>query len=320
MFTQQPTRPDAGLAVLLLPRFSNLCLAAVIEPLRAANERAGRRHYRWTILSGDGGHVTSSSGVRIAVDGALAELPPGGVLLVLASYDYRRAVTGSLKAALRHHARHGTLLGGLDTGAWLLAEAGLLDGYRATIHREELAVFAERFPGVEVVEDRYVIDRDRVTAGGATAALDLVLAEIRRVHGRALASEVAALFLYAAELPADQPQAAMPEHLLGRRDPRLARAVALMQRQMEPPLSIAGLAARLGLSPRSLERLFRLHLETTPRAYYRELRLAHARGLLLETGLPVAEVALRAGFDSPAAFSRSFRRRYGLAPGRLRRP
>lgn len=319
MFRDRLERPEAGLTVLLLPRFSNLCLAAVIEPLRAANECAGRRHYRWRVASPDGGHVASSSGVRIAVDRPLAEVETGGVLIVLASYDYRRAGDPSLRAVLRHHARHGTVLGGLDTGAWLLAEAGLLDGYRATIHREELPVFAERFPRVRVVEDRYVIDRDRVTAGGATAALDLVLAEIRRVHGRLLASEVATLFLYAAELPADQPQAAMPAHLLGRLDPRLARAAALMQRHLEAPLPVAAIARRLGLGERSLERLFRRHLETTPRAYYRELRLAHARGLLLESPLPVAEVALRAGFENPAAFARSFRRRYGLAPRQLRR-
>ncbi len=319
MFDHDPPRGEAGITVLLLPRFSNLCLAAVIEPLRAANARAGRRHYAWTVASVDGGQVTASSGVRIAADRALSEIPTGGVLMVLASYDYRRAASAPLKAALRHHARHGTVLVGLDTGAWLLAEAGLLDGYRATIHHEELAVFAERFPRVEVVEDRYVIDRDRVTAGGATAALDLVLAGIRRGHGRTLAGEVAALFLYAAELPASAPQAALPAHLLERLDSRLARAVALMRRHLENPLPLALLARRLGLGDRTLERLFRRHLGTTPRAYYRELRLARARGLLLESGLPVAEIAVRAGFESAAAFSRSFRRRYGLPPRRLRR-
>ncbi len=319
MFEHATSRPDARIAVLLLPRFSNLCLAAVIEPLRAANEGAGRVHYRWIVVSEDGGPVTSSSGVRVAADRALSEVAVGGVLLVLASYGYRRAATGRLKAALRHHARHGTLLGGLDTGAWLLAEAGLLDGYRATIHHEELAVFAERFPRVRVVEDRYVVDRDRLTAGGATAALDLVLAEIRRRHGPTLADRVATLFLYTAEAPADRPQGAVPEHLLARFDTRLARAVALMRRQTEPPLPLAVLAARLGLSARSLERLFRRHLDTTPRDYYRELRLAQARGLLMESALPVAEIALRTGFESAAAFSRSFRRRYGLAPRELRR-
>ncbi len=319
LFARDPGRTAGDISVLLLPHFSNLCLAAVIEPLRAANEGLGRSHYRWRLVSEDGGEVASSSGVRVAADGRLADLRPGGVLIVLASYHYRRAMHAGLKAALVRHGRHGSLLGGFDTGAWLLAEAGLLDGYRATIHHEELAVFAERFPRVRVVEDRYVLDRGRVTTGGATAALDLMLGEIRRRHGRVLANRIATLFLYASERPPDQPQAAIPAQLCARFDPRLARAVELMRRHMELPLSLAELSSRLRLSERSLERLFRRHLDISPRRYYRDLRLAHARTLLLESALPVGEVALRAGFESPAAFSRSFRLRYGCPPSLLRR-
>ncbi|MEX0922500.1 MAG: GlxA family transcriptional regulator [Rhodovibrionaceae bacterium] len=319
LFDGPPDAATQEIDILLLPEFSNLTFAALLEPLRAANRAAGQQLYAWRLLSADGGPVASSSGVSLAVDGKLGEGPPPGVVFLVASYNAERAATPQLLAALRRLERRGVQFGGFESGSYALARAGLLDGYRATTHWEDLEDFAQKFPRVETVPDRFVIDRGRFTTGGATPALDFALELIRAQHGLGIALDVGSTFIYDQERLSSDPQQIVSLGRLAWREPKLAEAIQLMEQHIEAPLPVEVIARRAGLQLRGLQRLFRAVFGVTPGDYYQGLRLNAGRRLIQRSDKPVSEIALICGFASPSAFARAFRRRFGMAPGELRR-
>lgn len=301
-----------NVVLLLFPGFSNLCLANAVEPLRAANTLARRPLYRWRFMAMTDGPLRSSSGLPVGPE-RLDRDSTGHLLLVMPSYDHEALATPDTLRRLRGAGRRFAMVAGLDSGSWLLARAGMLDGYRATSHWDVLSSLAESFPEVDVVADRIVVDRDRASCGGATATLDLMLDLIGRRHGTALALDVAALFLYGGG--AAQPVAHMP--VLPQRT--LREAAALMRRHLEDPWTIAAIAAALGLSQRKLEMLFRIHADLTPVQLYRRIRLSEARRRVLETSQSIAEISGRCGYADPAAMTRAFREEFGTTPTDLRR-
>jgi len=313
-----PASNSSDFTFLLLPRFSNHCLANALEPLRAANALSGRTLYRWQLLSLQGDTALSSSGLQIRTDQTLASLGDSDALLVLSSYDYRRQTTPELSRLLKRKARIAGVIGGLDTGSYLLARAGLLDGYRATIHWQELDAFEEEFPKVEAVADRFVIDRSRITAGGATTALDLMLHLIGERHGEALRLDVAGLFIYDRPHAGGDPQRALHIAPAPGQATAVAGAIGIMEANLEEPLAIAEVGRRSGCTQRELERRFQRALGATPSFYYRHLRLASARRMVLETERRVSEIAVRTGFRSASALTRAFREHFGDTPRRVR--
>ncbi len=310
--------PPENFAFLLLPRFSNHCLANALEPLRAANALSGRTLYRWQLVSLERDEVASSSGLEIRTGQRLATLQGVDVLFVLPSYDYRRQTTPELNTLLKRKAREIGVIGGLDTGSYLLARAGLLDGYRATIHWQELDAFEEEFSQVEVVSDRFVIDRNRITAGGATTALDLMLHLIGEHHGEALRLDVCGLFIYDRPHAGADPQRALHIAPVPGTAPVVANAISIMEANLEEPLAIGEVGRRSGCSQRDLERRFRRALGATPLFYYRHLRLAAARRMVLETERQISEIAVRTGFGSASALTRAFRQHFGDTPRSIR--
>ncbi|PIE14041.1 MAG: AraC family transcriptional regulator [Rhodobacterales bacterium] len=294
--------------VLLFDDFSNHCLANTVEPLRAANGFASGQVYGWRFLTLEGAAVASSSGLQVAAHGRLSQAS-GDLLIVMPSYRARDHATPATRRALRAAARRYGALAGFDMGSWLLADAGLLDGRRATIHWEELDRFAEAFPDVDAVRARHVVDGNRLSSSGALAAFDLILELIGEQHGQALRLEVATLFM--------APEAGGAATSLAR-SKSVARAVALMQEHLETPLAIARLARMAGRTQKDLETRMKAELGETPQAVYRHLRLIHARKLVLETDLAIAEIALRCGYQDASAMTRAFRGAFGLPPTRLR--
>lgn len=298
------------IGVLLFDGFSNHCLANTVEPLRAANTLAGRRVYDWQFLSLGPGAVTSSSGLQVAPHGVLHEAS-GEMLMVMPSYGFQTHGGWPTQAGLRAAAGRFGTLAGLDTGSWLLALAGLLDGHRATIHWEELTRFAERFPEVDTCRERFVIDRDRITCSGAMAAFDLVTHLIGRDHGQALALEVAQMFM-----TRDSARSHIGGAGSASRD--VNAALALMQEHLEAPLPIPEIARRVGRSQKMLEARMGSDLGAGPARVYRRLRLNLARKLVAETDLTVSEIALRAGYENPSALTRAFRAEFNTTPRALR--
>lgn len=312
------------IAFLPLPQFSNLCLANAIEPLRAANQIAQKPLFRWTVTGLGDTPVASSSGLTFTpdrlLDALIAEAERDDLLMVVASFEFRDHATADLARSLRTWARSGRAIGGLDTGAWMLADAGLLDGYRATIHADDLEPFAEAFPRVEAIEARYVVDRGRITAGGATITLDLMLDLIRDYAGARIRDGVAAMLLYDRDRTGAGPQRpALLAEERARVSPRLARALRLMQAHVDDPLPITDLARRAGVSQRHLERLCRRELGETAIARYLSIRVEAAQRLIRDTDQRLAEVAARTGFSSAAALRRAYVARYGMSPRDARR-
>ena len=303
---------------LLLDRFTLVSFAAAIEPLRLANRIAGRTLYDWRLLGEGGAAATCSNGSRIMLDGGLEDGSRGDTILVCGGLDVARATSRPVLAWLRREARRGARIGALCTGAWLLAEAGLLAGRRATIHWENQDGFAEEFPDTTLIRTVFVEDGNRLTAAGGTAAIDLMLRQIARDHGSDLAGRVADQLIHTAIRSEEDQQRQSVALRLGARHPRLAQVVARMEANIEEPLSPARLAQDAGLSPRQLERLFARYLGRSPKRHYMELRLERARNLLAQTEMSVIEIALACGFASTAHFSKCYRAQYGATPHRQR--
>ncbi len=313
---------------LLMPKFAMMAFTSAVEPLRAANLLSGKELYDWRVITRDGKPLPSSNRIRLLPDASIETvadtLSPwgnsggaGGRLanvVVCGGMDGQIYQDKAVFAWLRRLARQGARVGAVSDGSYILARAGLLDGYRCTIHWSCLPGFIETFPQIEASSEIYRIDRNRFTASGGTASLDLMLHMIEVDHGRDLAIAVAEQFLHE-RIRSDLDRQRMPLRLrLGLSHPKILEAVGLMEENLEEPLSCVELAGRSGLSTRQMERLFRKYLKRTPQRYYLELRLERAQRLLTQSSLPVMEVALACGFVSPSHFAKCYREQYNRVP------
>ncbi len=312
-WTKSPER-TASIAFLIFDQFSNLCLSNCLEPLRAANGVTHGHIFDWSILTMDGAPVRSSSGIQVMPHAALADIGRVDYLFVHASFDHIRHDTSAMRHALRRAAAKADTVVGLDAGPWLMAAAGLLSGRRATIHWDLSDSFAERFLDVEVERARDLRDGPMVTCAGAMSALDLTLSLISDHLGAATRMDIEDQFMHR-----DPPVTSGEDDMRASGDPLVRRAVVLMRAHVERPLRLPALARALSCQPRTLDRRFRSALGAPPGTVYRHLRLSEARKLLDSTRLGIAEIAVRCGYDSPAALTRAMRLRYGQAPTALRR-
>ncbi len=299
---------------LLLPSFSMMAFVSAVEPLRVANRLGGAMHYRWQIVAAHGTAVTASNGMSLVADAAIEAEPSCSLLVVCAGFEPEKQYNRKIAAWLQHASRAGIALAAMDTGSFILARAGLLDGYRATTHWESLDSFRERFPRVVVESGLFVIDRNRLTCAGGTAALDLMLHLITLQHGHRLAAAVSEQFIHARIRDPQDRQRMEPGVRQGIAHAGLARVIELMEARLEDLASAADLCGAAGVSQRQLERMFRKHFQLTPWRYYLHLRLQRAQALLQYTELPVVEVAVACGFNSAAHFSRTYARWAGKAP------
>jgi AraC family transcriptional regulator, carnitine catabolism transcriptional activator len=306
------------LGFLLLPEFPLYALIPAFESLRVANQNAGRQLFSGHLFSLDGLPVAAGNGMMLVPERAIADVPFFPTVIVCAGNHPLSYAGNRVLSWLRRLERHGARLGAIDTGAFALAAAGLLDGYRATLHWEAIPLFCELFPDVVVHEQLYVVDRNRVTCAGGTAALDMMLHLIEQHHGRDLAQVVANGFVHGRiRGPADE-QRFSADDVAGHVDPRLGRVVRAMEANIETPLGRAELAARAGISVRQMERLVRARFADTPMHYYLKLRLQAARNHLFYGEMPIQDIAAVCGFSSPAVLSRTFRAHFGTSPRAFR--
>lgn len=314
------TQPDRirRYVFLLLDRFTMMAFASAIEPLRLANQVSGLKLYEWKLASETGDSVRCSNGTEMRVDMGLAEISRDDTVLVCGGIDVAEATTKQILGWLRREARRGAAIGGLCTGAYALAKAGLLDGKRATIHWENQDSFTEEFDAVKLTKSVFVVDGNRMTTAGGTASIDLMLKIVAKDHGEDLANTVADQLIYnTIRTDQDTQRLSIPTRI-GVRHPKLAQVIQMMERHIEDPISPAQLAENVGMSTRQLERLFRRYLSRSPKRYYMELRLQKARNLLMQTEMSVINVALACGFASPSHFSKCYRAHYATTPYRER--
>jgi transcriptional regulator GlxA family with amidase domain len=313
-----PPRPTR-IAFLQVPNYSMIAFASALEPLRLANRQSGSTLYEWQIATALGEPVASSNGLTLSPVTALSDLGALDMLVICGGVDIRDAATKPLLVWLRKFANRKIDLGALCTGSYLLAKADLLNGYRCTIHWENMASMHEDFPEIIVSSELFEIDRDRYTCAGGTSALDMMLHLIARQHGEELAGVVSEACICDRIRGRHDRQRVPLKHRLGTSQPKLAKAVALMEANIEEPMTLDELAQYVGLSRRQLERLFQKYLHCVPTRYYMELRLRRARQLLLQTEMSVFDVAFACGFVSAPHFSKCYRDFFSIPPRDERR-
>ncbi len=304
----------------LVPNYSMIAFSSAIEPLRMANRDADRELYRWSLYTIDGLPEKASNGLEITPDGKIDDAADLSILFVCGGADIAEAWSKPLQQSLRRIAKRNQVkLGALCTGSYLLARAGLLDGYRCTIHWENIASLREEFPNVQVSDDLFIIDRDRISCAGGQSSMDMMLKLINDRHGNKLVTRISEQFMCERIRSSDDRQR-IPLHMsLGSNQPKLTEAVTVMEANIEEPISLDELSNYVGISRRQLERLFQKHLNCVPTRYYLKLRLNRARLLLLQTSKSIVDIALACGFISAPHFSKCYRDLFGIPPRDERR-
>lgn len=303
---------------LLVPQFSMIAYASAIEALRHANYVSDRNIYEFVTCSMDGESVTASNGVAIVVDGALADNQKLDMVFVCSGWNVQNYVTKEMLGNLRRLSTHGSHVGAICTGSYILASAGLLNGYRCTIHWENLSALAEEFPSIEVVSELYEIDRTRYTCAGGTAAIDLMLHMIATHAGHKVATAAADQLIHHRIREGNEGQRMALRSRLGLSHPKLLAVISNMEDHLEDPLNLNDFAREVEISTRQLERLFNKYLGMAPTRYYLKLRMERSRFLLLQTSMSVLDVALACGFVSASHFSKCYREHYERTPSEER--
>ncbi|WP_083260162.1 GlxA family transcriptional regulator [Marinobacter sp. X15-166B] len=299
---------------MLVNNFTMISLAAAIGPLRMANQLSGQPLYEWVMLTETGAPVRASDRMLVTPDHSIDDCGPLDMVILCGGVGVVNARSRSLRVWLQLQARRGIKLGAICTGAYLLADAGVLAGYRCTLHWEYMASFKEAFPRLETSSALYCIDRDRLTCSGGTVPMDMMLHLIEMEHSRALSAAICDMFLCERIREGQEEQRIPLRHMVGTTQPKLEKVVALMEANLEEPITLDELAYYVGLSRRQVERLFQRHVKCSPSRYYLNLRLNRARQLLRQTSFSIIDIATACGFVSTPHFSKCYREHFGVPP------
>ena len=320
--TERQGQPALRIGVILADHFTLSAFAVFIDHLRLAADEGDRSrplHISWSIMSHRPEAIRASCDVMIEPTSGLL---PGSEL------DYLVVIGGILHAGpqidevtaryLREMAACGTPLIGICTGSFILCRIGLMQGRRSCVSWYHYQDFREAFPDHEVVADRlFLTDGPRITCAGGAGTGALATHLIERHLGSAVAQKASQVLLFDRPRSGSeaQPHPPMSEVVA---EPRVRRALLLMEQNLARPIAIAAVAAELGLSARQLERLCRQHVGMGPASLYRQLRMRYANWLIENTDRSVTDIANEAGFADCAHFSRQFKDAYGLSPSTRR--
>lgn len=303
---------------LPLDHFSMIAFANAVEVLRMANYIERETLYRWSVIGPVARTVTASNGLAVEAQ-AFDDVDQPEIVFVCGGVDIEAAADPASLALLHTLAGKCTALGSLCTGAYALARAGLLDGYRCVSHWENMMALQRDFPSVSFSQDLFVIDRDRITCAGGIAPLDMMLNLIEPRVGKTTVARIADQFIL--EHVRDQGDR-QPMPLAARMhaaEPALVEVVQLMEANIEEPLSLDEIMHLTSSSMRQLQRLFKNHMNMSPTQYYLNLRLYKARELLRQTDMSIAGIAAACGFQSAPHFGKVYREVFHVAPSTERR-
>lgn len=319
---RQPGDVRLSVGFILAKRFTLCAFANFVDVLRLAADEGDRSRpilCNWTVLSDTMEPVTSSCGISVQPKERLGDPARFDYVVVIGGLMEDEAILPpGYHRFLHDAAAAGVPLVGVCTGAFLLHQAGLLQGYRCCVSWFHHADFLEQFEGLNPVTDQiFVVDRDRLTCSGGASSAHLAAYLVDKHVGRAQASKSLHIMIIDEALQADKPQPGITMDFKTR-DPMVLRALLMMQQNIEQPFTVAEIARRIGHSKRQLERHFQTALGTSPQAAFLDMRLSLAHHLITTGDRPISQIALECGFCDSSHLSRMFRRRYDQTPQALR--
>ena len=319
--SKTPSLRPLSVGFVLQPSFTLVAFSSFVDALRLAADEGDRSRpvrCHWDVLSPDLTPIRASCGVEVTPTRRLDEAGRHDIVVVVGGLiSGGRRIDSRLIEFLKLSARRRVPLAGVCTGSFILARAGLLDGYRACVSWFHYREFTREFPRHDVTSSPlFVTDRDRITCAGGTSVTHLAAHLIERHVGKAESRKALRILIEKAPLPSATPQPAGTETA---QNVWVRRAMLLLERNVDSRISVADMASELKIGVRQLERVFRAELGMSPAAYARQLRLRHAHQLLLETGRAVSDVASEAGFANAAHFTRRYRAAFGVTPTQARK-
>jgi len=315
---------DVRFLLLPLPEFNMLPFGGFLDKLRFSADDADhsqQRHCSWQVIGLDTNPVTSSSGIPIEIQVTSADIN-------LCQYDYlvifgcrsaRQSQQQALHygALLKQAAAVGITLISIDNACFTLAELGLLNDHKTTVHWRHINEFSNAYPRLAIANEQlYCIDNKRISCSGGTAAIDLAVAILSRHLGQIWAVKGLADMLV--DESRNQLHQLKSRQQAMHHDRHLGRTIALMQELMASNTSIEQLAALTGLSRRQLDRRFKQHFNMSAHQYWSEIRLQHLHWRLLNSDHLLENLADEVGFQDSSYLCKVFRQRFNLSPGQLR--
>lgn len=301
-------------AFVLMPNLTMSAFSSAIEALRVANQLTGKTLFRWKVLSETGDNIPCSNGIELGVQGDLDALEADDTILICSGTRPEHTSSRKVSDWVRMNWRRGRTVGGICTGAYTLARAGILQGSSFTLHWENQLPFRELYPDLEPTQQAFVFDGRIWTCAGGIAATDMMLHRIQTLFGPGLAKAVANMCLVQVPRSEVDRQTASTAAIIGARNRTLINAIQYFEDNIDQEFNLDEVATHFGISRRQLERLFSRYLNVSPKQYLLDMRLQRARAMMAETNLSVGEVSAACGFGSPTNFSKRFRDRFGVSP------
>ncbi len=300
--------------ILLANQFIMLNLDLVIDTLRIANRVLDAAHFQWQVFTVDNQPAVSCNGYVVQPAGSWAESAPLDCILVITGFEPEQSLRAPVLDWLCAQHQAGVVMGCMDTGAFALAAAGVLPATPVAIHWEFGALFQQQYPEIKITTGGIACSERFFSASGGLSVADMMLRLLEQCITPAQLKEVThILYCHGSPLPVAS------EHPATQRLNQVERAEAYMQTTLAHPLSLAQLAGMVNMHPRTFSRQFQQRYDTTPMQHYRQLRLNHARTLLLQTRWPIGKIAELCGFSEASNFSLCFTRHYRQSPQAVRK-
>lgn len=312
--------------IVLVPGFSHLSLGAVLEPLHTIGTIICDVDIKIDIATISEPDVSSASGLVVQCPVSLSdchaslvstEKPDALFLCCGLKTPYKSQP--DLRKLVRACVRSGVPLYGLGCATWKMADAGVLRNGKGTVHWKTLAAFSERNRDIEAHDALFVTSDNITSCAGEAAALDLAVNFLQNEFSPEQAERVCNHLLISYPRRGDTQQPRGDKDRLRDMPETLRKAISLMSENLEDPLTVGSVARSIGMSLRQVERLFARYLSVSPKRYYLQLRLQHARQLIEQTSLSILEVSLASGFVSRRVFTKYYREEFGFPPSHTRR-
>ncbi|WP_142984668.1 transcriptional regulator FtrA [Atlantibacter hermannii] len=303
--------------------YDGLCtfeFGVAVEIFGLARPELGPDWYRFAVAAVDEGELRATGGVRVMADGDMSLIAQAGTVIVPGWRGADTPVPDALCQQLREAHRRGCRILSICSGVFVLAAAGLLEGCRATTHWRYLETLQQRYPDVEVVPDVLYVDEGTVlTSAGSAAGIDLCLHLVRRDFGQEATNSVARRLVVQPHRDGGQTQNIVRPVPVARESKRLGLLFDYLHQQLADNHTVASLASRAGMSPRTFLRRFQDATGTTPARWLLNERLMRARGMLEKTRLSLDSIAIQVGFGSSSTLRYHFQQHFSVSPAAYRK-